>query len=360
LTPSFWHGCNYPWSTDGSTVYYGLDFGANVWGSHLGISTRRAAIAHDFDQMAALGFCVARWFVFADGRAGIVYDDRGMPAGLDSHFFIDLDTACEIAGAAGMRLVLVLLDHRWLFEGVRDTIADPTTGALLEVRLPHGRAHILHAAAGRSALFGRVFEPLVRRYGVGGERADLAPHILAFELMNEPDFVIEEWEGDVSSHVARPLRFDLFAQMVTDFSTLVHACSPALTTIGCARLQNLWAWDDAELGLDVLQIHSYPDTRHPNRDLDPLTTTASSLGLSKPVLLGEFPGNPVEHRPQGASPIVRRVDDVLESALNGGYAGAWPWSFSGTDGYGRLPSAPLLAFASRHSSLVNRRAFQSS
>src|SRR5688572_28564976 len=145
---AYLHGCNYPWSTDGSTVYYGLDFGANVWGSHIGISTRRAAVERDFDEMAALGFTVARWFVFADGRAGIVYDDRGMPAGLDSCFFVDLDTACEIAGAAGIQLVLVLLDHRWLFEGLRYTIPDPTTGALLDVRLPYGRAHILHAAAG--------------------------------------------------------------------------------------------------------------------------------------------------------------------------------------------------------------------
>ena len=83
----FWHGCNYPWSTDGGTVYYGLDFGANVWGSHLGVSTRRVAVQQDFDAMAALGFRVARWFVFADGRAGIIYDDRGHPAGLDPHFF---------------------------------------------------------------------------------------------------------------------------------------------------------------------------------------------------------------------------------------------------------------------------------
>jgi len=52
----FVHGCNYPWSTDGHTVFYGLDFGANVWGSHLGVSTRREAIARDFDEMARLGF----------------------------------------------------------------------------------------------------------------------------------------------------------------------------------------------------------------------------------------------------------------------------------------------------------------
>ncbi len=77
----FLHGCNYPWSTDGHTIFYGLDFGANVWGSHLGVSTRRADVAADFAKMAALGFVVARWFVFCDGRAGILYDDGGLPVG---------------------------------------------------------------------------------------------------------------------------------------------------------------------------------------------------------------------------------------------------------------------------------------
>ena len=79
----FWHGCNYPWSTDGTSIYYGMDFGANVWGSHAGVSTRRLAIVRDFEQMAGLGFTVARWFVFADGRSGIEYDD---PAALEKKY----------------------------------------------------------------------------------------------------------------------------------------------------------------------------------------------------------------------------------------------------------------------------------
>src|SRR5262249_25685364 len=69
--PPFVHGCNYPWTSDGTTIFYGLDFGANIWGSHLGVSARRAAVARDFQMMAALGFTVVRWFVFCDGRAGI-------------------------------------------------------------------------------------------------------------------------------------------------------------------------------------------------------------------------------------------------------------------------------------------------
>jgi hypothetical protein len=337
----FVHGCNYPWSTDGTTVYYGLDFGANVWGSHLGVSTRRAAIERDFAEMARLGFTVARWFVFGDGRSGIVYDERGMPAGLDPHFFADLDTGLEVARSAGMRLDLVLLDHRWMYEGVRDTIADPATGALLEARLPHGRANVLTSPTGRAALFTRVFEPLIRRYGRGGVREDLAEILFAVELMNEPDFVVEEWERDVSSHVSRPLRFEVLAEMVARLSELVHASSTALTTIGCARAHNLWAWDDPALGLDLLQVHSYPDDQHPGRDIDPAGTSARSLEMLKPILLGEFPG---------------ALGDFLESALVSGYAGAWPWSFSGTDVYGRLPVEPLRAFAARHPDLVNQRA----
>jgi hypothetical protein len=352
----FWHGCNYPWSTDGTVVYYGLDFGANVWGSHLGVSTRRAAVARDFAEMAALGFTVVRWFVFADGRAGIVFDERGMPAGVDTHFFVDLDAALEIARDAGITLNLVLLDHRWMFEGVRDTIADPATGALLEARLPHGRARVLRSTGGRAALFDRVVAPLVRRYGSGGARADLAAQIFAYEFMNEPDFVVEEWERDVSSHVSRPLKFETLAELVATLSDLVHAHSPAFSTIGCARSHNLWAWDDDGLGLDVVQVHSYPDLKHPQRDVDLYGTSAASLSLSRPIILAEFPGNGPAQHPPGATPPETTLAEYLEFALTSGYAGAWPWSFSGTDGYGRLPVEPLRRFAARHPDVVNPRA----
>jgi hypothetical protein len=351
------HGCNYPWSTDGTTIFYGLDFGANVWGSHLGVSTRRDAVARDFAQMAALGFTVTRWFLFCDGRAGIVYDDRGLPAGLDPHFFADLDAALEIAGDAGIRINFVLLDHRWMFAGVRHTIPDPATGVVLEASLPHGRAHVLLSEAGRDRLFDRVFAPLVGRYAPSGERADLAPAVLAYEFMNEPDFVVEEWERDLSSHVPRPLPFEVLAEIVSRLSQLVHTVHPgAMTTVGCARLHNLWAWDEPSLGLDVLQLHSYPNVRHPEIDVDVFGTPASALGVRKGVILGEFPGNGPERHPERTAPPPTTLEQYLEFAVGGGYAGAWPWSFSGTDGYGRLPEEPLRAFAARHPEFVNPRA----
>jgi hypothetical protein len=350
------HGCNYPWSTDGTTVFYGLDFGANVWGSHLGVSTRSEAVARDFARMAALGFTVTRWFLFCDGRAGIAYDDRGLPAGFDPHFVSDVDVALAIARDAGVAVSFVLLDHRWMFAGVRHTIADPATGVVLEARLPHGRAHVLLSERGRDRLFERVFGPLVRRYGRSGERADLGSAVLGYEFMNEPDFVVEEWERDLSPHVPRPLPFEVLADVVSRLSELVHAEHPgAIATIGCARRHNLWAWDDASLGLDLLQLHSYPDVRRPERDADVYGTPASALGVRHGVILGEFPGNGPASHPDGAAPPGTTLGEYLEFAVNAGYAGAWPWSFSGTDGYGRLPEEPLRDFALRHPELVNPR-----
>jgi hypothetical protein len=355
LSAPYWHGCNYPWSTDGTTVFYGLDFGANVWGTHVGVSTRRAAVAQDFSRMAALGFTVARWFVFADGRSGILYDERGLPTGLDSHVFADLDAALEIARDTGIGLDLVLLDHRWMFDGVEETIADPATGTLYAARLPDGRSNVLHSRIGRESLIHGVFEPLLRRYGTAGERADLASHLFAVELVNEPDFIVEEWERDLSTRVARPLPFTMLAELVTRLSELVHAHTRALTTIGCARLHNLWAWDDPALELDFLQLHSYPDLRYPERDADVFGKRASTLGVRKRVVLGEFPGDGARQHPRGTAPPETTLEQYLEFAVREGYAGAWPWSFSGTDDYGTLPELPLQEFAKRHGDLVNPR-----
>jgi hypothetical protein len=200
-----------------------------------------------------------------------------------------------------------------------------------------------------------VLVPVLRRYGPLGSRSDLSTQVAAWEFMNEPDGVIEEWEHDVSRHVARPLPFETLARLVARFSDAVHEHTRALAMVGCGRARNLWAWDDEALGLDVLQVHQYPDTRHPERDDDLFGTRPDALGVRRAVVLGEFPGNGPAQHPEGASPPALTLGDYLEFAVTSGYAGAWPWSFSGTDAYGRLPVDPLRAFGRAHPNLVNPR-----
>ena len=122
------HGCNYPWSTDGATVFYGLDFGANVWGSHLGVSTRRAAVRRDFDEMAGLGFtCGALVRVRRRPRRHRLRRPRPARRPRSAPLHRSRRGARDCRGA-GIALVLVLLDHRGCSSGVRETIADPVTG----------------------------------------------------------------------------------------------------------------------------------------------------------------------------------------------------------------------------------------
>jgi hypothetical protein len=218
---------------------------------------------------------------------------------------------------------------------------DPITGDLFDARLPNGRARELLSQEGHDALFDHAIVPFVRRYGHDGARADLKECIFAFEFMNEPDFVIDEWERDRSRRVRRAVPFAAFAVALARFSELVHAYTPAVVTLAAARADNLWAWDDDALGLDVLQLHAYPDSLHAG-DVDPFVTPVSELDVSRQLILGEF---------RSAAPL----DESIEQALAGGYAGAWPWSFSGTDSYGRLPLDAIRRFGERHSDLVNPR-----
>jgi hypothetical protein len=78
----------------------------------------------------------------------------------------------------------------------------------------------------------------------------------------------------------------------------------------------------------------YPDLRHPSRR-DIFGTQRRRW--RSPLLLGEFPGNGPQRHPPRATPPPTTLDDYLEFAVAEGYAGAWPWSFSGTDDYGPLP-----------------------
>ena len=357
---SYWHGCNYPWSFDGTTAFYGLDFGANVWGSHLGVSTRRDAVAARLrgDGAARLH---RRALVPASATAAAASSTTiaGCPRGSTPTCSRDLDAALEIAVGTGVRVAFVMLDHRWMFEGLTGAVVRPGDG-----RQPPGHAAGWPRRAcccvpeGRDALFARVLEPDRRDATARPARArDLAAGVAAYELMNEPDFVVDEWEADLSRHVPRPLPF-----------AIAGGAGRALQRRWCTRTalrddharwrpaaQPVGVGGSRALGLDLLQVHSYPDLRHPARDADIFGTPAASHAARRPLLLGEFPGNGPQRHPPRATPPPTTLDDYLEFAVAEGYAGAWPWSFSGTDDYGPLPLEPLARFARAHPELVNPR-----
>jgi hypothetical protein len=294
-------GINYPWTVFQGQPNYGCDFGRNRWDSHTGVSCHHAEVRADFSSMAAAGIEVARWFVFTDGRGGLDWTASGELAGLNASFGADMDAALEIAGETGVRLCLVLIDFAWLDDPAR-------------------RASI------RSAAFlDRVLDPFLDRYG-------RHPAIHSLDVINEPDWVTEGLATDPNRAAWTIAELRAF---VGAASHRIHGASDGLVTLGGGQVRFAREWDDPAYALDFIQVHSYPDVRYPDRDDSVFGRTAADFGLSKPLLIGECPSNPRAH-PEGHLSPAYTLDDYLSLARDGGYLGAWPWSFKGVDAFGAV------------------------
>ena len=305
-------GVNYPWRR------YGGDFGPTVWGTHHGVTTAEPEIAADLAAMATCGVEVARWFLFTDGRGGVRIDAAGWPAGIDPRAFADLDLALALAAAHGLRLVPVVFDHPLAFRA--SVAGSARVGG-------HGRW--LADPEGQARVLDLVLTPLLARHGPGGERADLGAAVHAWDLLNEPDWIVAELHP--SPRVERPLPFDVFAAWLREATARVHAHG-GLATVGGARLRFARWWDDPALGLDFLQAHCYYD---PDHDFDLLTTPATTLGLTRPLIVAECAGqgDPADAA-RGRPPL--DVGALDRAARHNGYLGAWPWSWRGVDGHGAV------------------------
>lgn len=280
-------GANLPW------VHYGIDFGANAWRPAGGISQpeERAEVERAFAQLAAAGVRYVRWFLLCDGRAGITFGAgpstslrAGRAIGLDDFVFRDIDTALEIARRHDVRIMFVLLDFLW---------CDPAR-ATRGVQMG-GRAHVLADETSRRSLLDVVLRPLLERYGE-------EPQILAWDIINEPEWIKTVDPGDLRS-------------FLIESASLIHSVTNHPVTVGSAGVR--WRDRYADLDLDFHQVHWYDSLKHQ----PPLDTPVDQLGFTRPVLLGEFPT-------RGSK---RTFDEIVAAAREAGYLGAFYWSVLSKD-----------------------------
>lgn len=294
LPENFSVGVNYPWHS------YGRDFGSSAWG-HAGISEPRTrkAVDADFAYLASLGVDTVRWFVFCDGRSGIVYGGSGAITGLDEYVFPDMDAAIEIASRYRIRIIFVLVDFHLFRE--RELIAGVQVG---------GRRDLVADAGLRKQLLEKVFLPVFRRYGNEEQ-------ILAWEIINEPEWAmnVDFKRGIVIDRVAA----SAMVEFVRDAAAAAHAHSGQPVTVGSAGFAFLGLWTGANL--DFLQAHYYGSLRAP-------LPSAASFRFAGPIIVGEFPSASSD----------RDVAHYLEAFRKKGYHGAFVWSLNGRDRFSGLRS----------------------
>lgn len=313
---AFLLGVNYPYRA------YGNDFGANAWGAYgVHAPATSAAVDADFARMAALGVTTVRWFVFADGRAGITFDASGLPTGLDSSVVPDLDAALQIAARHGLYLDLVLLDFLFM----RDATID--NGVQLG-----GHADVINTPSGQRAFIDLVLTPLLRRYAT-------APALLSWEVMNEPEWTLSDG-GRVDGGISRPATLATFRRFTQQVADAVHRETDQYVTVGSGSAR--WVHNWVGLDLDYYQVHYYDWMRSSRAD-DLYRAGCGQLRLDRPVVVGEFPA---------AASATASLTGYLDRWYAGGCAGAWAWSFAGVDRWGSPAAEALAAWAREHASVI--------
>lgn len=279
-------GVNLPWRT------YGCDFGSNAWGLGGLASQDDDVLRTVLEQARDSGADLVRWFVLCDGRAGIEYDAQGVPVRLQPSVFDDLDRALDLVGGAGLRLVPVLFDFLWA-----------RRGALVNGVQCGGRARAIRDPVIRHHLLTRCVDPLVARIGRD-------PRVAMWDLCNEP-----EWMTRAAWSRSERLPRQLVRQWLRELGAHVRCASAHPLTVGLATARGLRLVRGQDL--DVLQVHWYD--RHQRRS--PLERCPGADHDTRPVVLGEFPTAASRRTPV----------EILRTARDAGYSGAWGWSLLAED-----------------------------
>ncbi len=294
----FLEGVNLPW------LSYGGDFGANAWSPAGGVGKagKRDELHRHFRELKGRGAQVVRWFLFCDGRAGIPFTAAGIPVGPDDRLFADIDAALEVADEEEMKVIFVLFDFLWFDKASH--MNGVQTG---------GRSKVITGSCRQRALRRRVITPLLKRYG-------RSPAILAWDIVNEPEWVTRGWGGGIIGPVISFLAMRRFIRRV---ARLVHRHTSHLATVGLSNATGLPLVRGC--GLDFYQVHWYDRWE----SVAPLARPIHELDIDRPLLLGEFPTKNSSRTPEA----------IVATSQSSGYCGALAWSVLGMDDFSDIAGA---------------------
>jgi hypothetical protein len=140
-----------------------------------------------------------------------------------------------------------------------------------------------------------------------------SPEIVAFELMNEPEWAIKELGGTNSK---TSIHLTVMKDFFNDCIATIRQNSNVLITLGCADYKYLKYWRDIDL--DFQTIHAYSMKAN-----QPPFYLRADIEQDRKIVIGEFPTK---------SGVMNQYE-YLNASWNYGYVGAFAWSLNGEDKY---------------------------
>lgn len=339
----FLSGVNVPWQNGG----YGSDFGTvEEWPQHTYSASATDAM---FAELSAAGVNSVRWWVFTDGRGAPEFDSNsgGNVTGLDANFLPSMASAIQLAEQHDLYLVFTLWDFAMLFPDGNPNTTGEHAG---------GHRDLIVNNNARQSFINNALLPMLA-HPIGDYTIGTHPHVLAWEIINEPEWVISDL-NEVDGRVQNPVSLVEMQRFVAELSSAIHQNSNHMVTVGSAAMTwnadnvlgghgNIWGDDDltpfaADGTLDFYQIHYYSwmDGDEVNWSYSPLFNSFAGAGFDKPTVIGEF--------------SAKDAGD-LSGYLSNGYAGAWSWGYEQVDEHGGWndSKAAFTSFNQANEGLVN-------
>jgi PKD repeat protein len=275
INGSFIKGCNLAWEDGAYNTWLGLDPTEPGWG----IAYNSAHLNSHMASMHSMGITVLRvWVNEAD--MGDTINGSDYVTGVTSTWTANFANMVQLAANNRIQLYVTLND---------------------------GRSDWLENPAQAGAYLTNALIPLINTYKGN-------TNIFAIDLMNEIDGVVQGPLGNYTSTGATWAQAEAY---ISTFAAAIHSADPSrkvTCSTGWHQWYNLSYF--LGLGLDFYDFHNYQDT--------PSFPSASSLGMDKPIYIGECGQGTDEWNDSIQSTCEL---DALNSARSGGYAGVGIWDY---------------------------------